>query len=118
MSVGSLLPLPPPSQQPPSSLALEVATTLTPPCSLLLPRLPWPWPRQALGPREHIPKERNFPQMLEAWPRSPSVTIKSFGPTSWKGSAQLSLGPLQPPGSPPIKVHLEQEGADQGNARV
>lgn len=56
--------------------------------------------------------------MLEAWPRSPSVTIKSFGPTSWKGSAQLSLGPLQPPGSPPIKVHLEQEGADQGNARV
>lgn len=104
----------PPSQQPPSSLALEVTTTLTPPCSLLLPRLPWPWPRQALDPREW-----NFPQMLEAWPLFPSVTLR-VRPTSCKGSAQLSLGPPQPlvPLLLSTRPTWGRRAQKQGNGRV
>lgn len=39
--------------------------TSTPPHSLLLPRLPTH--QQALETGEHIPREWNFPEMLEAW---------------------------------------------------
>lgn len=90
MSVVSQLPLPPPSQQSPSSLALEVATTLNssmfPP---ICPDSPGPGPDKPWKLGNTFPGNGTSHRCLRPGPSSPNVTQSSL--LREEGSAQPSL---------------------------